>query len=235
MVEDPSDQEIQDSGSDPDDTFQSTSMEQTTSESLQSDSPSVISLLDKLRSPTHADLARMRQLKQNPPPKCVKRGKGKEKGDPKNISANERVKTYPDEGFIVRNSKLFCCACKEVLALNKSSIKSQKHISGKKKLALMNKEESNILEALHVYDSRVHLVGDGLPDSTRVYRVKVVTTMLKAGVPLNKIDLFRDLLEEHGYALTSSTHLRQLIPFIYQERVEQDKEGDSPAALVYHF
>ena len=100
MVEVPSDQEIQDSGSDPDDNFQSTSMEQTTSESLQSDSPSVISLLGRLGSPTPADLARMRQLKQNPPPKGVKRGKGKEKGDPKNISANERVKTYPDEGVI---------------------------------------------------------------------------------------------------------------------------------------
>ena len=95
VVEVPSDQE---SGNDPD---ESTSMEQTTSESLQSDSPSVLSLLDRLRSPTLADLARKRQLKQNPPPKGVKRGKGKEKGDPKNISANERVKTYPDEEFIV--------------------------------------------------------------------------------------------------------------------------------------
>ena len=74
-----------------------------------------------------------------------------------------------------------------------------------------------------MYDSRVHLVGDGLPDSTRVYRVKVETTRLKAGVPLNKIDLFRDLLEEHGYALTSSTHLRQLIPFIHQEELSRIK------------
>ena len=41
---------------------------------------------DNLRvtSPTPADLARMRQLKQNSPPKGVKRGNGKEKGDPKN-------------------------------------------------------------------------------------------------------------------------------------------------------
>ena len=97
-------------------------MEQTTLESLQSDSSSVISLLDRLRPPTPADLARMRQLKQNSPSKGVKRGKGKEKGDPKNISANERVKTYPEEGFIVKNSKLFYRTCKEVLALKKSSI-----------------------------------------------------------------------------------------------------------------
>ena len=63
MVEVPSDQEIQDSGSDPNDNFQSTSMDQTTSESLQSDSPSVISLLDRLKPPTPADLAQMRQLR----------------------------------------------------------------------------------------------------------------------------------------------------------------------------
>ena len=134
---------------------------------------------------------------------------------------------------------MFCRACKEVLALKKSSIeyhiKSQKHISGKKKLALKNKEESNILEVLHVYDSRVHPVGDGLPDSTRVYRVKVVTTMLKAGVPLNKIDLFRDMLEEHGYALTCSTHLRQLIPFIHQEELNKIKREihQRPLSIIF--
>ena len=60
MVEVPSNQAIQDSGTDPDDNFQSTSIEQTTSESLQSDSPSVISLLDRLRFPTPVDLAQMR-------------------------------------------------------------------------------------------------------------------------------------------------------------------------------
>ena len=96
----------------------------------------------------------------------------------------------------------FCRACREELATKKSSIeshiKSQKHINRKKKLALKNKEESDILQALKAYDSQVHPVGDGLPYSTRVYRVKVVTTMLKAGVPLSKIDLFRDLLEEHA-------------------------------------
>ena len=108
-----------------------------------------------------------------------------------------------------------------MLALKKCSIqyhiKSQKRISGKKKLALAGKEESIIQKALHVYDSRTRLVGYGLPDSTRVYQVKVETAMLKAGVPLSKVDLFRDLLKEHGYALTSSTNLGQLIPFIYQK------------------
>ena len=57
------------------------------------------------------------------------------------------MKSYPNEEFIVRSSKLFYRACKKVLALKKCSIeyhiKSQKHISGKKKLALAGKEEYN--------------------------------------------------------------------------------------------
>ena len=40
-----------------------------------------------------------------------------------------------------------------------------------------------------------------LPDSIRVYQVKVLTTFLKAGVPINKIDDFRDLLEENAVRL----------------------------------
>ena len=90
-------------------------MDQSTSESLQSGSPTVISLLDRLRSPTPADLSRKRHLRQNPPPKVVNMGKGKEK----RISACERVKSYPNEEFIVTSSKLFCRACKEMLALKK--------------------------------------------------------------------------------------------------------------------
>ena len=100
---------------------------------------------------------------------------------------------------------------------------------------MASKEESRIQKALHVYDSRTRLVGDGLPYSTRVYRVKVVTAMLKARVPLSKVDLFRDLLEEHGYALTSSTNLRQLIPFIHQEELSRIKQEilNQPLSIVF--
>jgi len=107
----------EESGTDKDDTKES--MAQSTSESLQSGSLTVISLLDRLRSPTPAYLSRKRHLRQYPPLKGVKTGKGKEKMDPKRISACERVKPYPNEEFIVRSSKLFCCVCKEVLALKK--------------------------------------------------------------------------------------------------------------------
>ena len=86
-----------------------------------------------------------------------------------------------------------------------------------------------------MYDSRTRLVGDGLPDSTRVYRVQVVTAMLKAEVPLSKVDLFRDLFEEHGYALMSSTNLRQLIPFIHQEELSRIKQEilNQPLSIIF--
>ena len=107
-------------------------------------------------------LAHKRRWKQNPPPKGVKWGKGKEKGDPKKITASECVKAYPHEEFCVSNTKLFCRACREELATKKSSfeyhIKSQKHMNGKKKLAVKNKEDADIVQALKAYDSEVHPV-----------------------------------------------------------------------------
>ena len=51
--------------------------------------PLSFSLLDRLRSPTLADLSRKRYLRQNPPPKGVKMGKGKEKGD--HISGKKKL------------------------------------------------------------------------------------------------------------------------------------------------
>ena len=65
--------------------------------------------------------------------------------------------------------------------------------------------------------------------------MKVVTAMLKAGVPLSKVDLFRDLLKEHGYALTSSTNLRQLIPFIHQEEFSRIKQEifNQPLSIIF--
>ena len=44
--------------------------------------------------------------------------------------------------------------------------------------------------------------------------------MLKAGVPLRKIDAFRELLEEDDFALTSATNLRQLLPFICHQEID---------------
>ena len=95
---------------------------------------------------------------------------------------------------------------------------------GKERVASKAKYEQDICESLKAYDKEFHPVGETLPDSTRVYRIRVVTTMLKAGVPLSKVDKFHDLLEENALALTTSSSLRQLLPFILQSELRNLKK-----------
>ena len=40
---------------------------------------------------------------------------------------------------------------------------------------------------------------------------------MKAGIPLNKVDICRELLEENAYRLCDSSHLYELIPFIHKQ------------------
>jgi len=80
------------------------------------------------------------------------------------------------------------------------------------------------VQALKSYDSTSHPKGETLSDSVCVYRVNVVTSFLKAGVPLVKIDLFRDLLEEHAFSLTGRKHLSEMIPFILHQEKALIKE-----------
>ena len=48
--------------------------------------------------------------------------------------------------------------------------------------------------------------------------------MLKAGIPLSKIDLIRDFLEQYGLSLTSASNLIDLLPFILQNELDRLKD-----------
>ena len=65
-------------------------------------------------------LACKKQLERNPPPKGIKQEKGKQKGDLITISPSEHIKANPNKEFAVRNSRLFCCACREEIATKKT-------------------------------------------------------------------------------------------------------------------
>ena len=58
------------------------------------------------------------------------------------------------------------------------------------------------------------MVGETIAGNMQVFRVKVLSTFLRAGVPLNKLELFRGLFEENGYRLTDRCNMYDLIPFI---------------------
>ena len=210
----------------------------TSSTSNQPDSDTVPSLLQRLRSPIPSALSRKRSMKTNPPTGS-KRGKGRCVADPKSVSVSDRVKAYPGENFISSNNKLFCPACREEIALKKSVIElhiaSQKHKRSKVRVVQKERQERTICDALKVYDKSIHPVGETLPDSVRIRRVKVVMALLKAGVPLAKVDCFRELLEENSTALTSATNLRQLVPFILHEEMQKIKgEIDGrPVSIIF--
>ena len=102
-------------------------------------------------------------------------------------------------------------------------IKSIKHGSGKKVLELKKTKDADIVQALRSYEASENPRGATLPDAQRLYRVKVLRTFLTAGVPLNKVPVFREILEENGYRLTDRRYLSDLIPFILGQEKDELK------------
>ena len=80
-----------------------------------------------------------------------------------------------------------------------------------------------------------HPRGETLSKDQRVYRINVVTAFLKAGVPLAKIDHFRDILEEHAYRLSDRRGMSDLIPFILSEERKQirDESSGKPVSIIF--
>ena len=183
---------------------------------------SLRSLATVLSYPQPSTLARKRKVQCNPPT-GVKRCRGQTVNDPKLISPFDRVKQYPDEYFEVSAGKFFCMACREEVSTKKSIInqhvKSTKHKLSKEKRKERAVKDVSIVSALETYDKAVHPVGEQLPQSTRLFRVKTLSALLRAGIPLNKADQLRDYLEESGYSLCSSSHLRQMILFMYDQEL----------------
>ena len=123
------------------------------------------------------------------------------------------------------NNQLFCLACRDELSVKNSVIvaHSTKHKAGKTRLQSQKKKELEIAEALKTQDSAICPKGESLPDNQRIYRVKVVRTFLSAGVTLNKIPSFRELLEENGFRLMDRWRMSDLVPFILSQEKENLK------------
>ena len=201
--------------------------------------PSIPSLLDKLRALTKSELARKCRVAFNPPrdgkrykcPKCV--------SDPKSIPPEMRVKSYLNECFVVSAGKLFCTACREELCVKVSvlrlHVKCAKHNQGKVCLECKEKRKHDIVAAMKAYDDAVQPKGETLPVKERVYCVKCVRTFLKMGVPLNKLDVFRELLEENEYWLRSRKIMCDLIPLIIHDGHEPTKKEISGQQLSIIF
>ena len=127
----------------------------------------------------------------------MKRGKGAVSHEPQSVTTSQRMREFPGENLSVLSGKLFCTACRETLSVKKSvlnqHVKSSKHAAGKERLASKQARQRNIADMLVKYDKDKHPIGETLSEEVRVYKIQVVTSFLKARVPLSKIDCFRDL------------------------------------------
>ena len=134
------------------------------------------------------------------------------------IKPQKRVTEFPGEHLTVSNGKLFCVACREELNLKKSSVKNQSSKRKYSKSKLKAKEQDiRIQQALQRHNDECHLHVETLPLEQQVFRVKVVRLFLRAAVALNKLDCFRDLLEEHAWRLTDGCHISHLVAFLLKE------------------
>ena len=209
-------------------------------EASRSSNVSPVSLLSRLKSPKPSDLCRKRKVASNVS-KRKRKSRGSTSAEPKHIQPHQRLRHFPSEPLTIAKNKklLFCEACREELSLNKgvlsNHMKSSKHIEGKRKLESNEAREKNIAEALRKHNEESHLVGETLPDSQQVYRVKVVTAFLQSGVPLSKVEYFRDILELYGYRLTDRRHLSDLIPFIraQEESTIRKALNHTPISVIF--
>ena len=171
---------------------------------IEASSNSSISIIDKLKPSTKSDLARKRKIERPKAPtaqaKKLHKSTVTNPTDPKGISPAQRVKDFPNECLAIRNGKLFCCACREELALKKSTVKNHissgdKHRQAKDKLARKEARERDIAHSLQAFDREIEPAGSNVSMQQRGYRVKVVEHFLRAGIPLAKVDVMRSLLE----------------------------------------
>ena len=198
---------------------------------------SVPSLLEKLRCPQPAAIAKKRKLTVNPPPRGKRRSAGRGNFDPKSVTPAQRVREFPEEQLSVSAGKLFCQACREEvstkLSVLKGHMKTKKHADSVKRREAKELRERDIARSLMAHDES-HPRGETLPTDQRVYRVKVVTAFLRAGVPLSKLECFRDILEEYAYRLTDRHYMSDLVPFILMEeqaKIKQEIEGKDVSVI----
>ena len=177
------------------------------------------SLLSQLRASTQSDLMQKRKVRTNEPPHTGARKKKPTcSTNPKGVSAVQRAKEFSSEMITVSAGNLFCFACREELSLKlriiKGHVQSAKHSQRKKQLAEKRSREHDISQAFKSYEQEV---GETRSEAHKLWRMKVVTTFMRAGVPLAKIDHFKDLLEHHAYSLTDRRGVCDLIPFVQSE------------------
>ena len=158
------------------------------------------------------------------PPIGAKKGKGKDTSSTRGLMES-RVREHSDVLSIEAGS-LFCKACREQLSAKLSAVNSHfsstKHATAvaaaAKRTAAQAAADKTLVEHFEEHNAK---------GSTRAIeesrgRLRVVRTMMAAGIPLQKLNHtpFRQLLETNSVRLTSASHMRQLVPVALKLEME---------------
>ena len=172
----------------------------------------------RLSTPEKASISRKRKVQTNP---AEKKRNVRGSVDP-NVSAWERVNEFKDQCLTTVSGNLRCDACRETLSKKKSSVKkhvlSIKHIKALENIKKSKKKDPNIKDLLAKTSGGAK--GFTLPEDMRLYRYELVETLLKAGIPLFKVDSLRPFLEKYCHRLTSRNHLAEFISMICEKEIE---------------
>ena len=141
--------------------------------------------------------------------------------------------------------KLFCQACHMELSMKKSiltkHISSLRHSKGRMEREKAKRNQQLLVQSWQTYKTQhaSKLTGTvltgALPDSVFVRRLNVLEAFIKAGIPLDKADQLRPLMEEGSQRLTFSTPLSSLVPFLTnnENRLKSELESASHLTVVF--
>ena len=109
-----------------------------------------------------------------------------------------------------------------LISIIKNHVSSSKHKQSKDVVAKRQAREVDIAEAIKEYDDTVHPVGETLPEVQKIFRVKVVTSFLKAGVPLSKLrGTFVKSLSNMPTSLPMTVACSTLQPLFWQKNAKE--------------
>ena len=143
------------------------------------------------------------------------------------VSLRKRLQEFPNTGLTISAGKLFCLPCKIKLDNIKSStadhVNRTKHKTNIDTFIKAQGADGLMKEQLTAY-FKDHLdeKNSSSDANLHVIRYRSVEAFLATGTPVDRIDVFRPLLERSGLSLMDSSHLRSTyIPQI--EKMEIDR------------
>ena len=149
---------------------------------------------------------------------------------------------HPGHELEARGKSVFCGACNRSYG-NKASlitghIQTPIHVRNLEMRLAGKKDQPVLTELLKEYDAEHNPDGQSLSTKERMHRVEVLTTLMEAGIPIEKLNnpRFRAMCARGGgeVSLTTPSHMLELtgIPFNLERRKVNGEVDGKPIVLI---